>query len=49
MVGAAPVPTETMGREVTAFLTQLRTLVFAAIRESGGLLVSDEAEAATAD
>jgi energy-coupling factor transporter ATP-binding protein EcfA2 len=44
VVGAAPVPTETMGREVTAFLTQLRNIVFAAIRESGGLLVSDEAQ-----
>lgn len=49
VVGAAPVPTETMGREVTAFLTQLRTMVFTAIRESGGLLISDETQAANAD
>jgi energy-coupling factor transporter ATP-binding protein EcfA2 len=49
VVGAAPVPTETMGREVTAFLTQLRSIVFAAIRDSDGLLVSDETQAASAD
>jgi len=49
VVGAAPVPTETMGREVATFLTQLRTMVFAAIRESGGLLISDETQAVNAD
>jgi hypothetical protein len=49
VVGAAPVPTETMGREVTAFLTQLRAMVFAAIREAGGSLVSDETQTATVD
>ena len=49
VVGAAPVPTETMGQEVTAFLTQLRAMVFAAIREAGGLLVSDETQTASAD
>lgn len=39
-----------MGREVTAFLTQLKSIVFAATRESGGLLVSGDKteEAATA-
>lgn len=49
VVGAAPVPNEAMGREVAAFLAHLRTLVYAAIKESGGLLISgDETEVATA-
>jgi len=42
VVGAAPVPNEIMGREVAAFLSQLRSLVFEAIRESGGSFASDE-------
>lgn len=42
VVGAAPVPNEAMGREIAAFLAQLRTLVFEAIRESGGFLTSGE-------
>lgn len=50
MVGAAPVPNEAMGREVAAFLAHLRTLVYAAIKESGGLLISgDDTAAATTE
>jgi hypothetical protein len=36
--GAAPIPSETMSREVSAFLAQLRGLICTAIREAGGRL-----------
>ncbi len=45
---AAPVPNEAMSREVAAFLSELRSLVYAAIKNSGGLLSVDVATAATA-
>ena len=35
---AAPIPSETMSREISAFLAQLRGLICTAIREAGGRL-----------
>ena len=45
---ATPIPNEAMGREVAAFLNELRALVHSAIIDGRGLLVADDFISATA-